>query len=228
LADEPVFWAVGRIVRPHGIRGELLVEVRTDDPGRRFAPRTVLSTDPPAAGPLTVVTVRPHTKGLLVTFAEVADRSSADPLRGTWLAMADDEDAGPDSGAGPDSDAGADGGAGAGGGAARQGGSAQRGGFARQGGSASGEGAPAEGDEGFHDRELTGLTVMTTGGEPVGTVTDVLHYGQDLLVISPATGLAAHRDVLVPFVAAIVVDVDVAAGRLVIDPPAGLLDLAAE
>ena len=45
---------VGRISRPHGIRGELTVEVRTDDPERRFAAGAVLVTEPAAAGPLTV------------------------------------------------------------------------------------------------------------------------------------------------------------------------------
>ncbi len=49
---------------------------------------------------------------------------------------------------------------------------------------------------------------------------DVQHHGQDLLVIEPG-------GVLVPFVAAIVPEVDVAAGRLVIDPPPGLLELGA-
>ncbi len=58
---------------------------------------------------------------------------------------------------------------------------------------------------------------------------DVLHQGQDLLVIQPQEGPPAgeHGEVLVPFVAAIVPEVDVTAGRLVIDPPPGLLDLGA-
>ena len=62
--------------------------------------------------------------------------------------------------------------------------------------------------------------MVTVSGEPVGQVTDVQHHGQDLLVIEPG-------GVLVPFVAAIVPEVDVAAGRLVIDPPPGLLELGA-
>jgi 16S rRNA processing protein RimM len=56
----------------------------------------------------------------------------------------------------------------------------------------------------------------------VGVVTDVRHHGQDLLVIEPAAG--GRGDLLVPFVAAIVPEVDVTAGRLVIDPPPGLLE----
>ena len=82
--------------------------------------------------------------------------------------------------------------------------------------------------EEFHDHQLIGLDVLTRAGEPVGVVTDVLHQGQDLLVIRPPDGGTAGEqgegEVLVPFVAAIVPEVDVAAGRLVIDPPPGLLD----
>ena len=42
---------VGRVVRPHGIRGEVAVEVRTDDPQLRFVPGSVLQTDPAQAEP---------------------------------------------------------------------------------------------------------------------------------------------------------------------------------
>ena len=89
--------------------------------------------------------------------------------------------------------------------------------------------APVGPDE-FHDYQLVGLNVLTLAGEPVGVVTDVRHQGQDLLVIQPPAGPpgAPGRDqILVPFVAAIVPEVDVEAGRLVIDPPPGLLDLGA-
>jgi 16S rRNA processing protein RimM len=86
----------------------------------------------------------------------------------------------------------------------------------------SGEVSPTGDPDEFHDHELIGLAAVTTGGEPVGEVTDVLHHGQDLLVIQP-TG-PRGSEVLVPFVAAIVPEVDVAAGRLVIDPPPGLLE----
>ena len=49
--------AVGQILRAHGIRGEVLVVVRTDEPGVRFAPGSVLPTEPPERGPLTVASV---------------------------------------------------------------------------------------------------------------------------------------------------------------------------
>ena len=66
------------------------------------------------------------------------------------------------------------------------------------------------------------LAARTGSGFPVGEVTDVLHHGQDILAIRPAG--PAQAEILVPFVKAIVTDVDVAAGILIIDPPAGLLD----
>jgi 16S rRNA processing protein RimM len=163
---------VGRIRRPHGVRGEVSVEVRTDDPDRRFTVGGTLSTDPADRGPLTLRAARWHSGSLLLTFAEIPDRTAAEELRGTWLVV-DSADLGP-------------------------------------------TGDPDE----FYDHELIGLTAVTTAGEVVGPVTDVRHYGQDLLVIESA----ADDELLVPFVAAIVPEVDVAGGRLVIDPPPGLLE----
>jgi 16S rRNA processing protein RimM len=84
---------------------------------------------------------------------------------------------------------------------------------------------PPQNPDEFHDHQLTGLTVVTISGDLVGTVTDVLHHGQDLLAITPAAGTSRQAEVLVPFVAAIAVEVDLSSGKLVIDPPPGLLDL---
>jgi 16S rRNA processing protein RimM len=80
--------------------------------------------------------------------------------------------------------------------------------------------APSDDPDEFHDYELVGLTVRTVDGTEVGVVEDVLHYGQDLLVVR-----AGMREILVPFVKAMVPDVNVASGFLVIDPPPGLIDL---
>jgi 16S rRNA processing protein RimM len=81
---------VGRIGRPHGVRGLATVEVRTDDPDLRFAPGQVLITDPPERGPLTVVDKRWHSGTLLLQLAapsgEVyALRETVDELRNTLL-----------------------------------------------------------------------------------------------------------------------------------------------
>ena len=187
--------AVGQIVRAHGIRGEVIVAVRTDEPGVRFAPGSVLSTEPPDRGPLTVAAARWHSGRLIVVFEGIGDRTAAEGLRGTLLVL--------DSAQIP----------------------------------------PAPDPDEFYDHELIGLGVVTAAGDRVGVVADVLHHGQDLLVVrrdsaagtpgrpgvpgpgSPVGQAAPAADeALVPFVGAIVTDVDVAAGRLVIDPPPGLLD----
>lgn len=76
---------VGRIGRPHGIRGEVTVEVRTDDPEGRLAPGSSLRTDPPTVGPLTIVRGHVHGGRLLLHFEGYDDRSAAERLRGVLL-----------------------------------------------------------------------------------------------------------------------------------------------
>ncbi|MEE4540864.1 ribosome maturation factor RimM [Streptomyces sp. V4-01] len=76
---------VGRIGRAHGIKGEVSVEVRTDEPELRLAPGAVLATDPAATGPLTIATGRVHSGRLMLRFEGVADRTGAEALRGTLL-----------------------------------------------------------------------------------------------------------------------------------------------
>ena len=179
--SEPDLRVVGRVVRAHGLRGELVVESRTDNVAERFAPGAVLRTGggrpAPAGAParpatLTVTGARHHGERLLVTVAEVADRDTAEALRTVVLSA-------------PPLDT-----------------------------------APEDPDE-FHDHQLEGLAVVLADGTAVGTVSEVLHgAGPDVLAVARTGG----GEVLVPFVAALVPEVDVAAGRLVLDPPEGLLD----
>ncbi|MEV8308991.1 ribosome maturation factor RimM [Streptomyces flavidovirens] len=76
---------VARIGRAHGIKGEVTVEVRTDEPELRLGPGAVLATDPASVGPLTVETGRVHSGRLLLRFAGVKDRTAAEALRNTLL-----------------------------------------------------------------------------------------------------------------------------------------------
>ncbi|MFH8469732.1 ribosome maturation factor RimM [Streptomyces sp. NPDC017991] len=76
---------VARVGRAHGIKGEVTVEVRTDEPELRLAPGAVLATDPASAGPLTIETGRVHSGRLLLRFAGVRDRNGAEALRNTLL-----------------------------------------------------------------------------------------------------------------------------------------------
>lgn len=73
----------------------------------------------------------------------------------------------------------------------------------------------------YYDTELVGLNARTAAGVPIGPVVEVVHGpGGDSLAIQ-----GADREHLVPFVAALVPTVDVAAGVVVIDAPEGLLEL---
>jgi 16S rRNA processing protein RimM len=76
---------VGRIGRPHGVRGEVTVEVRTDDPDQRFVPGADLLTDPPDRGPLTLAAARWHREILLLTFEGIGSREVAETYRDTEL-----------------------------------------------------------------------------------------------------------------------------------------------
>lgn len=74
---------VGRIGKAHGIRGDVTVEVRTDEPERRFASGTTLLSN--HATPLVVADARDHSGRLLVRFRGIDDRNAAEALRGILL-----------------------------------------------------------------------------------------------------------------------------------------------
>ncbi len=88
---------VGRIGRAHGVRGEVSVDVRTDEPARRFGVGTSLRVAPSLRyATLTVAAVRPHAGRLLVTFEQVPDRTAAEQLSGATLAVDVDADERPE------------------------------------------------------------------------------------------------------------------------------------
>jgi 16S rRNA processing protein RimM len=168
---------VGRIGKPHGIRGEVTLDVRTDEPERRFAPGTTLRAEAPAGADrrpssLTVARARWHQSTLLVTFEELADRNAAEAARGTVLHATIGLDETPDD--------------------------------------------PEE----FYDHQLVGLDVVDVDGTSLGTVKALVHgSAQDLLTVRTADG----RDALVPFVTALVPEVDLEAGRVVVADRPGLV-----
>ncbi|MFC5290898.1 ribosome maturation factor RimM [Actinokineospora guangxiensis] len=84
------------------------------------------------------------------------------------------------------------------------------------------EGLPEPSDpEEFRDHDLIGLAAVLADGTVLGRVADVQHGpGGELLVVARESG----ADVLVPFVTAIVPEVDIAGGRVVLDPPEGLIE----
>ncbi|MGW3629177.1 ribosome maturation factor RimM [Streptomyces sp. NPDC005122] len=87
---------VARVGRAHGIKGEVTVEVRTDEPEIRLAPGAVLATDPASTGPLTIETGRVHSGRLLLRFEGVRDRTAAEALRNTLLIADVDPDEKPE------------------------------------------------------------------------------------------------------------------------------------
>lgn len=168
---------VGRVVKAHGVTGELAVDVRTDDPEGRFVAGAVLRGRPSRGGAereFVIESVRAHGDRMLVRLQGVGDRDAADALRGT-LFLVD-----------------------------------------------SAELPPIEDPDEFYDHQLEGMAVSTTGGQPVGTVAEVLHTAAgELLAVRDPDG----AEVLVPFVSAIVVSVSLADNAIEIDPPEGLLEL---
>jgi 16S rRNA processing protein RimM len=168
---------VGRLGRPHGLRGEFLVDVRTDVPERRFAVGAVLGSSSELFPRLTVAGSRRHSGRWVVRFEEVVDRTGADAVRGAILTIHPSE---------------------------------------------VGAAGDDEDDEAWWDSDLVGLAVFDTGGTRLGEVGEVLHPpGGDLLSVRTSE----DAEVLVPFVAELVPTVDVPGGRIVVDPPEGLLEL---
>ncbi|KUI42601.1 ribosome maturation factor RimM [Mycobacterium sp. IS-1590] len=167
---------VGRVVKAHGITGEVVVDVRTDDPDARFAAGASLRGRPAKGGAeheYTIESVRQHGGRLLVRFDGIDDRDAADSLRGI-LFLVDSQEL-----------------------------------------------PPIEDPDEYYDHQLEGLRVRTTDGVDVGTVTEVLHTAAgELLAVR-----GDEREVLVPFVSAIVTSVSLADEVIEIDPPEGLLEI---
>lgn len=196
---------VARIGRPHGLKGEVTVQVHTDSPGERFVVGARFATEP--AGELTLRSVRVHKSILLLGFEEAADRDAAEALRGTKLFVARDSGESSDPSRESDENDEYD----------------ESDEYDEQ----ADDDADDEGvlEDGWYEDELVGLAVVNVAGESVGEVAGLLtRPAQDLLVVTLASG----GEALVPFVDEIVPEVDPEAGRIVIDPPAGLLDLAGQ
>jgi 16S rRNA processing protein RimM len=87
---------VARIGKPHGIRGEVTVQLFTDAPEDRFEPRAVFRAEGIALPELTVAKARWNKDTLIVAFEQVPDRNAAETLRGGTLFIdsdtTDDED----------------------------------------------------------------------------------------------------------------------------------------
>ena len=175
---EPEFLIVGHVTRAHGIKGEVLVTPLTDHEEEVFSPGNEmllgdadgeLEDDSPL---LTVGSVRPYKRGLLVRFEGVEDRTTAETMAKRYLLV-------PSEALGP----------------------------------------LEEGEVYYH--QLLGMTVVTVTGEEVGRVREVFETEPAHLLEVKAKG----RTHLTPFVERIVREIDLERGRLVIEPPPGLLEI---
>jgi 16S rRNA processing protein RimM len=167
---------VGRLVKAHGLKGAIKIELYTDDPDRRFTPGATFTLQVPTSSPwhgktLELTELRWYNGQAVGFFAGVSDRTEAEGLVKAILWVDHDETETPDE---PDA---------------------------------------------WYDHQLVGLRALRDGAE-VGRVARVDHLpAQDLLAID--TG---DREVLVPFVSAIVPAVDIQAGTVTLTPPAGLFE----
>ncbi len=166
---------VGRLIKAHGLKGALKVELYTDAPDRRFTPGAVFTLQVPTSSPwhgktLTLIELRWYNGQPVAFFEGVVDRTGAESLVKAilWIDQVADEPDEPDA---------------------------------------------------WYDFQLVGLRALRDGVE-VGTIARVEHFpAQDLLAIR-----TADREVLVPFVAAMVPAVDITAGTVTLTPPPGLFE----
>ncbi len=164
---------VGRIRKPHGVRGDLKVAVQSDEPARFFElERVFVSNNPKDHSPaeMRVTDVRFHGNDAVLTFDGLTSREAAAQYNSAWLFVAL-EDA-----------------------------------------------VPLEDGE-IYTFQLVGLSVMTTQGEVIGAVSNVLETGaNDVIVVNGPLG-----EVLIPDIPQVVVGVDLEAKQLTIEPLEGML-----
>lgn len=164
------------MLKAHGLKGAIKLELYTDSPNERFAPGAVLELQVPETSPwhgktVTVTELRWYNQSPVLFLKDVDDRTTAESLIKAILLVTQDLDA-----------------------------------------------TPAEPDA-WYDHQLVGLKVLRDSIQ-VGVVKAIEHLpAQDLLLIE--TG---GKEVMVPFVKAIVPAVDIKAGTLTVTPPIGLFE----
>jgi len=167
---------VGRLLKAHGLKGAIKLELYTDQPNERFVPGAVFDLQVPQDSPwfgktVTVSELRWYNQAPVIFLEGITDRTAAESLIKAILLLDTDADALPTD---PDS---------------------------------------------WYDHQLVGLKVVRDG-EEVGEVVRVDHFpAQDLLIVK-----VGEREVMLPFVAAIVPNVDIKAGVVTVTPPVGLFE----
>jgi 16S rRNA processing protein RimM len=161
---------VGRITRPHGVRGEVRARIHTDDPGR-FTRLTQVWVGENSPECREVERVRFHQRAVILKLLGVDTRDQAEALRDQWLQVPIDQ------------------------------------------------AIPLQDGE-YYLHQLIGLRVETTAGAHLGDVTEILQTGaNDVFVVG--TG---RRQVLLPDIPGVVLEIRLAEGRVLVEVPAGLID----
>ena len=181
IADpEPPAWdamvLVGRVARPHGLRGDVAVNPETDFAEERFAPGAPLWVKSERGEErLVIASSRLQGRRPIVSFEGIASIDEVERLAGLELRVPEDLL------------------------------------------------QPLE-QGNYYQHQLVGCAIETSGGERVGVVQRVEGgMGGTLLVVDGG----ARGEILIPFALDICVDLDVAAKRIVVAPPEGLLELNA-
>jgi len=166
--DDQDLLAVGRILRPHGIRGDLLVDPYSETIRSIEAESRVFIGSP--ENPRTVLSIRSHRSHMILRIEGSADRETAEAFRGRELFI-------PTQTADP---------------------------------------LP----EGVYYRwQILGLAVVESEGEQLGTVTDILETGANDVYIVRGDG---PRELLLPAIESVILEVDLEGGRLLVRVPEGL------
>jgi len=160
---------VGRVIGPHGLRGEVRVRFETDFPERFARMRSALLVHGGRVEPVAIVAARPHRGGVLLSVAGVGDVVGAERLRGAAVAIPR-------------------------------------------------EALVPLAEDSFYVFEIIGLSVRTTEGEDLGRVAEVMRgSAQDIYVVRGDGG-----EILLPAVRQVIRRIDLAAGLITVDVPAGL------
>jgi 16S rRNA processing protein RimM len=163
--------ALGRILRPHGVRGEVVVEVLTDFPERLAHLPQVYLGDAHQATLTRVRSCRIKGDVMLMAFEACPDRTAAEALRDQLVQVPLDE------------------------------------------------AAPLPEDT-YYPHQLVGLDVETTAGDDLGRLSDVLFTpANDVYVVTGPRG-----QVLLPAIRQVIKQIDLAAGRMVVELIPGLVD----
>jgi 16S rRNA processing protein RimM len=157
---EPEYLAVGFLRRPHGVRGEMLMDVHTDFPERlKTGVRVFVG---PGYQPMEIASQRPHAAGMLVRMQGVNSPEEAGRFRNRWVyVLAADRPPLP------------------------------------------------EGE--YYHHQLIGLTVHTDQNQVLGILTDIIETGaNDVYIVRDSAG----REVLLPAIPEVILDVDPTSGRM--------------